>query len=130
MSRRQALGVISNQCAFVNNNNGAASLKPQHPFKSHPSLNSLNNENEKPCMLSKKSSDVDFEIFQDKENVTIKKQALVIFSNNYDDEDEEDINEEDEDEEEEEECVRPEEETPDFELEDDEEGKRNFMTNL
>lgn len=119
MSRRQALGVISNQCTnqFVNTAAGPASLKPQHPFKSHPSLTSFSNENEKPCMLTKKSSEFDFEIFQDKENVTIKKQAAVIFSNNYDDEDDEDANEEDE----EEDYLREDEEG-DSELDEDEEG--------
>ncbi len=118
MSRRQALGVISNQCTnqFVA---AANALKSQHPLKSHPSLNSFNNENEKPCMLLKKSSDFDFEIFQDKENVTVKKQATVIFSNDYDDdEDEEEDNDEDEDH-----YYVPEEEELDSELDEDEEGK-------
>ena len=112
MSRRQALGVISNQCTnqFVA---AANALKSQHPLKSHPSLNSFNNENEKPCMLLKKSSDFDFEIFQDKENVTVKKQATVIFSNDY---------EEDEDEDEDHDYVQEEEEL-DSELDEDEEGK-------
>lgn len=115
MSRRQALGVISNQCTnqFVA---AANALKSQHPLKSHPSLNSFNNENEKPCMLLKKSSDFDFEIFQDKENVTVKKQATVIFSNDYDDDEDEE-----EDEDEDHDYVAEEEEL-DSELDEDEEG--------
>jgi hypothetical protein len=68
-------------------------------------------------MLLKKSSDFDFEIFQDKENVTVKKQATVIFSNDYDDDEDEE-----EDEDEDHDYVAEEEEL-DSELDEDEEGK-------
>jgi len=98
MSRRQALGVISNN----HSNNQLAStnhLKPQqHPLKTHSSFTGFNNENENVCMTTKSSCEFDFEIFQDKENVGSKKMP-VIFSNDYDDDEDNDDVETDEDEE-------------------------------
>jgi len=107
MSRRQALGVISNQYSnnqLVNNNQNNDNLKPVHPFKSHPSLtnctNYNNNEKLKPIKKNG-SSEFDFEIFQeeeeklndlaltDKENVCSVKQEKVIFSNDFDDDNDE-----------------------------------------
>lgn len=121
MSRRQALGVISNQ--YTNNQQlGGNSLKPQHPFKSNPSLNNINNGNENACVFTKKpSSEFDFEIFQeeydeklskkdmrlaltDKENIGSSlglKQEKVVFATDYDDDDYVEDEEEDEAEEEE-----------------------------
>jgi hypothetical protein len=103
MSRRQALGVISNQYTnnqLVNNTQQNDNLKPVHPFKSHPSLTNIancnKNENLKPFKKNG-SSDFDFEIFQeeeekfndlaliDKENVGNFKQENIIFSNDFED---------------------------------------------
>jgi len=124
MSRRQALGVISNQ---MSHNAHQASSNPQqykaHPLKSHPSYTSVpsNDENEYPMGMVTKKSDFDFEIFQEEnENHKFIKQQLrdaltekakepVTFSNDYDDE-EEDYQEEDEECEEDDEIFEDEEE--------------------
>lgn len=128
MSRRQALGVISNQ--YTNNvTSNANQLKPQHPFKSHPSLQNVKDEN---LFAKKSSNDFDFEIFQedeaenfgkhelhsalDKENIGSSlggKQEKVVFSNDYDDyfndedDDEDDDEEDEEDSDEVEEGISP-----------------------
>jgi len=112
MSRRQALGVISNQMS----NNNVAATNPQqykaHPLKSHPSYTLVpsNDENEYPMGMVTKKSDFDFEIFQEEyESKNCIKQQVrvaltetvnepVIFSNDYDDDDEEEESQEDEDE--------------------------------
>lgn len=69
MSRRQALGVISNQYinAQLSNANPMGQLKPQHSLKSHPSLTNFNNENENTNArtLTRKASEFEFEIFQE-----------------------------------------------------------------
>lgn len=97
--QRQALGVISNQYTnTLSSNNSQNSLKPtmpQHPLKSHPSLNSLKAKNDENGCFAKKvpSAEFDFEIFQeeceekfvDKENIGAKVvEPKVVFSCNED----------------------------------------------
>lgn len=103
--QRQALGVISNQftntLASSNSQNSLKPALPQHPLKSHPSLNSLKGKNDENACFAKKepSAEFDFEIFQeeceekfvDKENIGAKvTEAKVAFSctDNYEDESE------------------------------------------
>jgi len=103
--QRQALGVISNQytntLASSNSQNSMKPTLPQHPLKSHPSLNSLKGKNDENACFAKKvpSAEFDFEIFQeecevkfvDKENIGAKvTEAKVVFSctDNYEDENE------------------------------------------
>lgn len=123
MSRRQALGVISNQ---MSNNVHQATNNHQfkaHPLKSHPSYTSgsSNDENEYPMGMVTKKSDFDFEIFQEEyESKKIIKQQIraaltektnepVTFSNDYDDEEEEE-RQEDEEYEDEDEIIEDDEE--------------------
>jgi len=140
MLRRQALGVISNQCSF----NQVASKPPHATQKSAPILNPshIKDENEPPVALQTKKSTFDFEIFQEdydatkssddalvkfaakhgfnyeakqieKENL-LKKQP-VIFSNDY--EEEEEVEEEEEEETEDYDDYEEEEEEEDLEEE-------------
>jgi len=101
--QRQALGVISNQytntLASSNSQNSLKPTLPQHPLKSHPSLNSLKGKNDEnaTCFTKKvPSAEFDFEIFQeeceekfvDKENIGAKvTESKVSFScTEYEDE--------------------------------------------